>query len=344
MPEVNFNKRVSPEVAQQTNLGTSQDMQEQKKELPPLLSPKTNLTVSKAPVDLEALVGKLKLETMDTKENSAKQTLQGAFTAVIARALERGNVSARNMALLEQAENYGKQLDITNTAIDTLTAQNSQLKDIVATQEKEVAQVQKNVDTLAAEIAELEAKMQLSDAQISLLQIEIDSLASQIESEIDAQKQANLKKRLATQKQKLEKEKENLIKLQAQKEVKQAELANAQTKLETAKANLADVNVTLADAEAVLAAAMTAKAGLKQKINQALSEISDESVIRDIADKMKVDVSDVALLLANDQGERSEEEEKFLETHNPVKILEDALSEHYQEILDAIAAKRENIV
>ncbi len=344
MPEVNFNKRVSPEVAQQTNLGTSQDMQEQKKELPPLLSPKTNLTVSKAPVDLEALVGKLKLETMDTKENSAKQTLQGAFTAVIARALERGNVSARNMALLEQAENYGKQLDITNTAIDTLTAQNSQLKDIVATQEKEVAQVQKNVDTLAAEIAELEAKMQLSDAQISLLQIEIDSLTAQIESEIDAQKQANLKKRLATQKQKLEKEKENLGKLDAQKEVKQTDLAKAQAKLETAKANLADVNVTLADAEAVLAAAMTAKAGLKQKINQALSEISDESVIRDIADEMKMDVSDVAFLMSNDPGERSEEEEKYLETHNPVQILEDALSEHYQEILDTIAAKRENIV
>ena len=344
MPEVNFNKKVSSDIALQTNLDTQQNTQEQKKELLPLLSRTPNLTVSNAPMDLEALLGKLNLEAADAKETSAKNTLHSVFTAVIAKAMERGTVSVHNLELLGQAEDYSKQLDSTNATIDTLTAKISQLKSSVTTNEKEATQIQAQVDSLAADITKLQAQIQQSNAQITILQLEIDSLTAQIEAEVDAQKQTNLKKRLADEQKKIETERDDLNKLQAQKEATQTELNKAQAKLDTVKANLAAANGTLSDAEAMLAAAKTASVGLKQKIQQALSEITDVSVLRDIADALKMDVSSLASLTAAAKTEHSEEEEKYLETHNPVQILQDVLSERDQEILDTITEKREEKV
>ena len=344
MPEVNFNKKISPEVAQQTELSTPLDTQEQKKELPPLLSRTANLTVSDAPMDLEALVNKLNLETTDAKENSARNTLQSVFATVIAKAEERGMVSTRNMELLAQAQNYSQQLDSTNTAIDTLTTQISQLKEIVNANEKEVSKKQSQIDSLAKDLENLQTKIQQKNAGITILQMEIDSLTRQIENEVNAQKLTNLKRRLADEQKKLETEMEDLNGLQAQKETNLANLAKARADLAAAQANLGAVKATLTDAEGVLGVANAAKAELNQKIQQALAEITDDSIIRDIANALKINVADVASFLTNVAAERGVEEENYLEAHSPVLILQNALNEHYQEILDTIAAKRENMV
>ena len=55
-------------------------------------------------------------------------------------------------------------------------------------------------------------------------------------------------------------------------------------------------------------------------------------------------MADVASIMMDEAAERGEEEEKYLDAHSPVQILQDALNAHYQEILDTIAAKRENLV
>ena len=344
MQEVSYNTKITPDIAPQTNLGTTTDTQEQKKDLPPILSRTANLTVSHAPMDLEALVSKLNLEKKDARDTSAKKTLQSTFTTVIARAKERGTVTTRNIEPLEQAENYSKQLDTTNKTIDTLSNQISQLKNIVTSDENEVAQIQKQVNSLSEEVANLQKQIQNSDAQCVILQMEIDSLTAQIENEVDAQKQTNLKHRLATEQKKLETEKQDQRDRLDKLETNQDTLAKAQAKLDTAKANLATSNSTLSDAENVLATANDAKTELNQKIQDTLSKITDESIIRDIADALKINASDVKSFIADGKMERSEEEEKYLEEHSPVQILQDALSAHYQEILDTIAAKRENIV
>ena len=343
--DANLNTQVSIGQAIQTNLQPQQqDKPETQSELPPLLKRGENLMVSNAPVDLEALVEKLNITTANAREATARKTLSSAFTTVIAKALERGLVSTRNMELLTQAGNYHKQLDSTEATIDKLTTQVSQLKDIVSTSEKDVAKQQEQCDSLDAKQTSLNSQIQQSEAQVQLLQMEIDSLTARIKAEVDAQKQTNLKNRLANEQKKLETEKANLNELQDKKETIQANLAKAQAALAAAQANLGAVKTTLTDAEGVLGAAIAAKAELKQKIQQTLADITDDSVIRDIADALKINVTDVASIMMDDAAERSEEEEKYLEAHSPVQILQEALTAHYQDILDTIAAKRENLV
>ena len=342
--DANLNTQVLIGQTGQANIQPQMDTPENKPELKPLLKREPNLTVSNAPMDLEALVAKLNLETNDTKETTAKQTLQSTFTNIIARAKERGTTATRNMELLEQAESYSKQLESTNATIDELTKQISQLNNIVTTDQKEVDQIQQKVDSLSAEVEKLLGQISDSDAQMVILQMEIDSLTKQIENEVDAQKQTNLKKRLADAQKKLETAKQDQNDRLDKLETTKNELAQAQTKLETAKENLDSAKVTLSEAESVLNAANDAKAELNQKIQEALSEITDVSIIRDIADAFKIDASDVASIAEGDKAERSEEEEKYLEEHSSVRIFQEALSAHYQDILDTIAANRENIV
>ncbi|MBQ7651231.1 MAG: hypothetical protein IJS15_09740 [Victivallales bacterium] len=342
--EINTKTKVSLDAVQQFDVKTSEQETRQQPQLKQLLDRKNNLVVTEAPLDLDALVAKLNITTADTREKTAKNTLRSAFATVIAKAVERGTVSTHNMELLTQAENYTKQLDSTNATIDTLTAQISQLQDIVTANEKDVAKQQAQCDSLDAELTSLNSMIQKSDAQVLILQMEIDRLTAQIENEVDAQKQTNLKNRLAKEQKNLETEKEHLNELQVKKETDLVNLAKAQADLATSQANLAATKVTLTDAQGVLSAANAAKAELKQKIQLTLSEITDDSVIRDIADALKIDVSDLKSFMADNETERGKEEENFLDTHNPVQILQDALNDHYQEILDTIAAKRENLV
>jgi len=343
--DANLNTQVSIGQTRQTNLQPQQqDKPETQSELTPLLKRDENLTVSNAPVDLEALVAKLNITTANAKETTAKSMLSSTFTTVIAKALERGMISTRNMELLTQAGNYQKQLDSTDATIDTLTTQVSQLKEIVSANEKDVAKQQAQCDSLEAKQSNLNLQIQQSEAKVQILQMEIDSLTARIEAEVDAQKQTNLKNRLANEQKKLETEKADLNELQNKKETIQANLAKAQAALAAAQANLGAVKTTLTDAEGVLGAAIAAKAELKQKIQQTLADITDDSVIRDIADALKINVTDVASIMMDDAAERSEEEEKYLEAHSPVQILQEALTAHYQDILDTIAAKRENLV
>ena len=69
--------------------------------------------------------------------------------------------------------------------------------------------------------------------------------------------------------------------------------------------------------------------------------ITDVSVIRDLANALKIDVSDVKNFMTEEKAERSEEQEKYLDKHNPLRIMQDAVNNHDQEILDTIASKRE---
>ena len=342
--EINTKTKVSLDAVQQFDVKTSEQEAGQQSSLPQILDKKNNLRVTEAPLDLDALVAKLNITTADAKEKTAKNTLRSAFATVIAKAVERGTVSSHNMELLTQAENYSKQLDSTNATIDTLTSQVSQLQDIVTANEKDVAKQQAQCDSLNAELSSLNSQIQQSDAQVLILQMEIDRLTAQIENEVDAQKQTNLKNRLANEQKKLETEKEHLNELQVKKETNLVNMAKAQTSLATSQANLATAKSTLTDATGVLSAANAAKAELRQKIQQTLADITDDSVLRDIANALKIDVTDVASFLTDDTPERGEVEEKFLDAQSPVQILQNALNEHYQEILDTIAAKRENMV
>ena len=342
--EINTKTKVSLDAVQQFDVKTSEQETKQQPQLKQLLDSKNNLVITEAPLDLEALVAKLNIMTADTREASAKNTLSSAFATVIAKAAEHGTVSTRNMELLEQAENYSKQLDSTNATIDTLKTQISQLNDIVSANEKDVAKLQAQCDSLGAEQDGLNAQLQQSDAQILILQLEIDRLTAQIEAEVDSQKQTNLKNRLAKEQKKLETEKENRNEIQLKKETNLVNLAKAEANLATAQANLAAVKVTLTDATGVLSAANAAKAELKQKIQQTLADITDDTILRDIADALKIGVADLASFITDDTAERGEEEEKYLDTHSPVQILQDALNDHYQEILDTIESKRETKV
>ena len=44
----------------------------------------------------------------------------------------------------------------------------------------------------------------------------------------------------------------------------------------------------------------------------------------------------------NIEGDRKEDEERYLDTHSPLRIMQDAILNHDREILDTINSKRED--
>ena len=311
--DVNLNTQISIDKVNQANLQSALDKLESKAELSPLLTRSANVTVSAAPLDLEKLVATLSNESADTQEATAKTKLKSVFTTVLARALESGTISETNMALLEQAEDFDKQLSIVNGQINTLNKQIRQYETAVRNDQKSVNKLEAQVNSLTNDVTGL--------------QNEVDSLKEQIAAEGSDVDTSILEARLSLAQDRLD--------------AALTKLNEANEQLTVARETLAASQAKLSDAQAALAAANGQKAQLEQNINDAINGITDENLARELADAMKLSAKDVTNLTEDNKAERSEEEEKYLDTHSPARIIQDAINNHDREMLDTIEERRE---
>ncbi len=311
--DVNLNTQISIDKLSQANLQSALDKLESKAELSPLLTRSANVTVSSAPMDLEALVAKLSNESVDTQETAAKTKLKSVFTTVLARAIESGNVSENNMALLEQADTYNQQLSILNGQINTLNSQIRQYESTVKSDERNVERLQRQVDSLTNNVNEL--------------QNEVDSLQEQIAAAGEGADTSMLEARLSVAQDKLDAEMTKLNEANDQLTAAREKLTASQAKLNAAKEALDTANAQ--------------KANLEQNINDAINGITDENLARELAEAMKLSAADVTNLTQDNKAERSEEEEKYLDNHSPARIIQDAINNHDRDLLDTIEEKRE---
>ena len=302
MTEIKINPKVSTDAVQQANLLTTLNTLEAKTELRPLLSRSANVTVSSAPMDLNALVARLNMETADTNEAIAKNKLGSILATVIAHAKANTEVTSQNLELLDEAADTNKQIEKLDETIKKQTEQVEQYQNEVKVAEATVNKQQEKVDAL---------------------QQKVDSLTEEIKNETDPEKKAQMEEELRNTK---------------------AELNDETQKLTEAKQSLIIANAKLQGAKAALAASETKKTALKQHVDETLSQIKDENILRELRELLRIDVSDVSNLMEEQKAERSEEEEKYLDKHSTVRIIQDAISHHDQEFLDTIAEKREEKV
>ena len=341
MQEVKLNTKTTVEPLQQANLQNVLNTLQTQAPLSPLLGSTSNLKVSSAPVDLQALLAQLNVETTDTKEDIAKGTLSSAFTNVIARAEESGNVSAQNMQILNDAKNISTQLDQVKQEIKTLNQEIPQLERNVTRMQTSVDQMQQKVTELNGQLTQLQTAEQQQMQKVESLQADVDSLNSMIDSETDPVKKAQLEKQLTDAESRLARAQNDLTRIQQQVSTTQTSLDKANTSLTNAKTELDAKKAELAEKKATLENAKATKADLEDKINKKMGELTDTNVIRALADALKIDASDVMKLTEDNKAERSEEQEKYLDKHSPLRIMQDAVANHDQEILDTIASKRE---
>ncbi len=344
MAEIKVNTNIGLEAVQRVNLQTALQSLETKTEMAPLLQRGANLTVSSASMNLDALVAKLNMETSDTNETTAKMTLGSVLSTVIAHAKENANVTTNNIALLEQAEQATQQMDGINRAINKQAAQVRQYQKAVNDAETVVAHNQKKVDTLTTERTNLQGQLDQVTEQIESLQAQVESLQDLIANETDPDVKENLEQQLNITENKLTKTQKQQANLQKQLNTNATKLQAAQTALEASQATLATAQANLDNANATLDQLNGQQADLSETIQDALDGIQDENILRELNDLLKIDAGDVSHLVEEQKAERSEEEEKYLDTHNPVRVLQDAISHHDQEMLDTIAEKREEKV
>ncbi len=214
MTEIRINPNVSTDAVQQANLLTALNTLEAKTELTPLLSRSANVTVSNAPMDLDALVAKLNDETANSNEATAKKKLSSVLSTVIAYAKENANISESNMAALEEAEAASKELEKLNETIKVQTSQVNQAQ-------KVVQKAQENVDGIQRKVDEL--------------QNEVNVLKEELETETDPTRAADLQKKLNAAETKLAGAQQKLAEAQQT-------LTDAKTNLQNAKDALATSN------------------------------------------------------------------------------------------------------
>ena len=311
--DVNLNTQISIDKLSQANLQSALDKLESKAELSPLLTRSANVTVSSAPMDLDKLVATLSNESVDTQEAAAKTKLKSVFTTVLARAMESGNVSENNMALLEQADSFNQQLSVINGQINTLNSQIRQYETTVRNDEKAVNRLEKQVNSLTN--------------NVTALQNEVDSLQEQIDAAGPGADTSMLETRLSIAQDKLDAELKKLNDANDQLTAARDKLTASQAKLDSTKDALATANDQTAN--------------LEYNINDAINGITDENLARELAEAMKLSAADVTNVTEDNKAERSEEEEKYLDTHSPARIIQDAINNHDREMLDTIEEKRE---
>lgn len=214
MTEIRINPNVSTDAVQQANLLTALNTLEAKTELTPLLSRSANVTVSNAPMDLDALVAKLNDETANSNEATAKKKLSSVLSTVIAYAKANADISESNIAALESAEQYSQELEKLD---ETIKVQSSQVKQA----EQSVKKAQENVDGYQRKVDEAQYKVNL--------------LKEELETETDPTRAADLQKQLEIAEKKLAAGKQKL-------EAAQQTLTAAQTNLQNAKDALATSN------------------------------------------------------------------------------------------------------
>ncbi len=297
--------------------------------LAPLLARLGNLSVSQAPLDLEALLARLGNENADAKETSTKQYLGSVYGNILARVKANGEISAKNMALLEEASAYGKQLEELTKQLGDQTAALEALK-------KQLSGQTATVTELELKTAMLERQVELAKSQqLTPAEKRVAELKKKRQQATDKQQQERLDREIAA----AEKE---LVAAQASVVQAQGALATAQGALATAKGNLVAMQSQVSAASKQVTELANSQAGLEKQIKDCTDQLTDEEIGRALVAALKgaIDVKDPATILP----ERSEGEEKYLEENSVLRILQGTAEKRAQEMQDTIEAKREEKV
>ena len=284
--------------------------------LAPLLARLGNLTVSQAPLDLEALMARLGNDNSAAKEQSAKQFLGSLYGRVLARLQESSQITAKNMELLTEASKLGAQLE----------GVAKQLNDQVAT-----------VTELELKTAMLEKQVELAKSQqLTPAEKRVAELKKKRQQATDKAQQEHLDRQIAEAEQEL---------LAAQASVVQAQgaLATAQGALATACGNLVAMQSQVSAASKQVTDLSASQTNLEKQIKECTDQLSDEEVARALAEALKATAGE-ARFSEDALPERSEDQEKYLEENSVLRILQGTAEKRAQEMQDTIEAKREEKV
>jgi chromosome segregation ATPase len=286
--------------------------------------------VSAASVDLDSLVGQLNLESSDASEKAAKRTLSSVLETVIAKAKEASDVSQHNIELLEQAVTYGQILDMMTESLKHLTETYQQIQ-------KETNAANRKLKELKAKEAKLEEELKSIEQEELDIKSQIEHLNAVIATTTDAATITSLNEQLSRLEMKLSNTMQKKASIQTKMNNNAAEISQVNETVADCDRRLAEVNASIAEVNGKIAEA-------KAKIDETLSGVKDVSVIEALANALKIDASDVMHLIEDKNAERSDEQEKYLDAHSIVRIIQDAINNHDAEILDEIDKKTEKNV
>ena len=330
--ETTFDRKVNLNISQQADLlpEVPEGKTAAQAVLKPLLARLANLTVREAPVDLEALMARLSNENANAKEKNAKLYLGSVYSTILSRVQANGQISAQNMALLEEAAAIGKQVEGIEKQIAESTAKLAELKKKMSAQAATITELEIKTAMLEKQV-ELVKSQQLTPAEKRVAELKKKRLAEQ-----DKQQQEVLDRKIAEAEQ-------DVVAAQASLAKVQGDLAAAQGALATARGNLVAMQSQMAAATKGLAELKATKTELEGKIAACTDQLTDEEVARALVDALRNTVPHTNGL-PDDAPERSEEEEAYLDKHNVVRILQDAVEKRDREMQDTIAVKREEKV
>ena len=316
---VNLDTNLNVGQVQQSNLQSVLTTLNVQAEPAPILGSKS-LKVSNAPVNLDALVAKLSMETNNTREDVAKTSLSSAFNTIIANAERVMTKTDNNMAVMNDAKALNQllaqvesQITAKQKEVDQLTQAQNQASSAVKKAQENVNKAQNNVDKV--------------QQQVNALTEASANLETQIAMETDPAKKAALEAKRDVLDAKLAEATEQLA-------TAQNALASAQGVLSTAQTNLSNVN-------SQLTAAQNELTNLQEQKTNKLKELEDVDLDRAINEALRQDAKE-GVNFDNIEGDRKKDEERYLDTHSPLRIMQDAILKHDSEILDTINSKRED--
>jgi len=330
--EASLDRKVNLNISQQADLpAVPESKTAEQLVLKPLLARLSNLTVSAAPMDLDALLARLTNENANSKEQSAKQYLRSVYSTILARVKSNGQISEKNIAILQEAENLAKKLeDITKQLADE-TAKLEELKKQINTQTATITELEIKTAMLAREV-ELVRSMQLTPAEKRIAELKKKRLAEQ-----DAMRQEELDRQIS------EAEKD-LLAAQANLAKAQLALATAQGALATAQGNLVAMQSQVSAATKAVTETTARKVSTEAAITACTDQLTDEEVARALVDALRSAAEAKGINFDEGILERSEDKEKYLEEHSVARILQDAVDRRDQEMQDTIASRREEKV
>lgn len=318
MPQIDFNPNVNANQAiQQANLANVLENLEGKTPLSSILSG-SSLTISDGSADLEALAAKLGLETSSVKEGSLKNALNSMSEAL-------GKAKESNSEAWQIISGYTDEL---NTLIDK-TVVNEDGAPVL--DENGNPKIHKGAITIAQEeIAALDAEITGLNGEISTLnntiaeqQTELADLKEQLKNATDDAAKAEL----ATQINSLE---GTIASNQATLGEKTAALSTKETARTEKQATLDNLNAR--------------KTELDTAIANEVKKLVDAQKLANTTKTQRDEIVNSAHVNDDKEAERSQEEEKYLDTHSTVRIIQDAIARHDTDMLDTIDGKRETKV
>lgn len=322
---VNLDTSLNVGKIQQNNLQSVLNTLNTQADPSPILS-SNSLTVTNAPANLEKLAAKLGLETNSTHENVTKATLSSAFDVIIAYAEKNIDKTEKNVAILDEAKSLKDQLADVESQITNKTAQIDQLTETQAKTQESVSTAQKNVKSAQENVNKFQQ-------DVSTLTEARTNLNTEISLATNPAKKATLEAKRDVVDAQLAEATEQLSKAQNT-------LSSAQTNLTTAQTNLSNVNAQLTAAQNEKASLQEQKIDLGTQVKNKLDELQDTNVTKAASDALRGEIKADAEYDSVEQ-DRSEEEEKYLDKHSPLRIMQDAILNHDSEILDTINSKRE---